>query len=160
MKFDHSNVLGREVAKGVPDLRERSEYWRLLVHAVMQTDDSVVITTVFGIIQFVNPAFERSTGYSAQEAVGRTPALVKSGQHAPEFFAALWKSIRNGEVFRAIFTNRRKNGDIYYEEKTITPIRDESTEITHFVSTGRDVTSRVLADARMEYLANLSLIHI
>jgi diguanylate cyclase (GGDEF)-like protein/PAS domain S-box-containing protein len=155
MKFDHSTLLGREVPvlpmvngalpDALPAQRERSEYWRMLVHAVMQTDDSVVITTVFGIIQFVNPAFERSTGYSAQEAVGRTPALVKSGQHAPEFFAVLWKSMR-------------KNGDIYYEEKTITPIRDESTEITHFVSTGRDVTSRVLADARMEYLANYDVL--
>lgn len=161
MNFELDKVPGWEktsVNGALPDetLRQRqlSEHFRMLVHAIMQTDDAVMITTAFGIIQFVNPAFEQHTGYSAQEAVGRTPSLVKSGEHPPEFFSALWKTVRQGDVFRAVFTNRRKNGEIYYEEKTITPVRDTGPEITHFVSTGRDVTARVLADARLEHLAN------
>lgn len=141
-----------------PAAHENAKHLRMLAHAVMQTDDAVMITSAVGIIQFVNPAFEQHTGYSASEAVGQTPALVKSGEHPAEFFAALWKALGNGEIFRNVFTNRRKNGEIYYEEKTIAPIRDENGEITHFVSTGRDVSARVLADARLEYLANYDVL--
>lgn len=131
---------------------------RMLAQAVTQAGDAVTITSAAAVIQFVNPAFERDTGYAAAEAIGRTPGILNSGMHPPEFFAALWKTIRQGQVFREIFTNRRKNGDIFYEEKTITPIRDEAGEITHFVSTGRDVTARVLAETRLDYLANYDVL--
>lgn len=120
----------------------------------MQTDDAVTITSEDGVIQFVNPAFERDTGYTSAEVVGQTPAILKSGAHPPEFFAGLWKTIRSGRVFHDVFTNRHKNGSLYYQEKLITPIFDEAGKITHFVSTGHDVTARVLAESRMEYLAN------
>lgn len=126
----------------------------MLTQAVTQTADSVVIVSIDGRIQFVNPAFEQLTGFSAAEAIGCTPALVKSGTHSLEFFAALWKVIIAGEVFRGVITNRRKNGTLYHEEKTITPIRNKQGVITHFVSTGRDVSDRLLATARFEYLAN------
>jgi len=137
---------------------EVSEHLRMLVRAIMQTDDAVMIATACGIIEFVNPAFERHSGYSAKEVVGQTPSLLKSGEHPPEFFAALWEALRKGEVFRAVFINRRKTGYLYYEEKTITSIHDTGGEITHFVATGRDVTARVLADARQEHLANFDLL--
>ncbi|KAB2920941.1 MAG: EAL domain-containing protein [Dechloromonas sp.] len=126
----------------------------MLAHAVMQTGDAVMITSALGTIEFVNPAFENHSGYSAEEVLGQTPALVKSDAHPPEFFASLWEAILKGEVFRAVFTNRHKSGALYYEEKTITPIRDANQEITHFVSTGRDITARILADERLEFLAS------
>jgi diguanylate cyclase (GGDEF)-like protein/PAS domain S-box-containing protein len=126
----------------------------LLEQAVTQTGDAVLIATADGVIQFVNPAFEQLTGFTAAEAIGRTPALLKSGSHPDAFFSALWKTIANGEVFRGVISNRRKNGALYHEEKTITPIRDGQGVITHFVSTGRDVSDRLLATARFEYLAN------
>lgn len=127
---------------------------RMLAQAVMQTDDAVAITSASGVIQFVNPAFERDTGYLSAEALGQTSSILQSGMHPPEFFAGLWRAIKSGKVFHEIFTNRHKNGDIYYQEKLITPIFDDAGQITHFVSTGHDVTARVLADKRMEYLAN------
>lgn len=127
---------------------------RMLAQAVMQTDDAVTITSDKGVIQFVNPAFERDTGYSSAEVVGQTPAIMKSGAHPPEFFAGLWKTIRSGKVFHGVFTNRHKNGELYYQEKLITPIFGEAGKITHFVSTGHDVTARVLAESQMAYLAN------
>ena len=127
---------------------------RLAAQAVLQTADAVIITTVAGVIVFVNPAFVQTTGYTAAEVIGRTPAAVQSGVHPVEFYTALWKTITGGEVFCGVLANRRKNGDLYHEEKTIAPIRDERGEITHFVSTGRDVTERLLAAARCEHLAN------
>lgn len=135
-------------------LCDESSDCRLLAQAVMQTADIVVITGADGIIRFVNPAFERITGYVSPEVLGKTSAVLKSGCHSMAFFATLWRSISAGEVFRGIITNRRKNGDHYHEEKTITPIRDDCGRISHFVSTGRDVTERLLAAARCEHLAN------
>lgn len=137
-------------------LASGNESWKLctLAQAVAQTGDSVAITAATGIILFVNPAFERTTGYSSAEAIGQTPAIVKSGVHPPEFFAHLWKCISAGEVFRGVITNRRRNGDLYHEEKTITPIHDENGKLSHFISTGRDVTERMLTHACLEHQAN------
>lgn len=129
-----------------------------LAQAVAQTGDSVVITSAEGIIQFVNPSFERTTGYSSAEAVGQTLAIVKSGIHPVEFFAQLWNTITSGEVFRGVLTNRRKAGDIYHEEKTITPVRDENGRISHFISTGRDVSERIFSNACLEHQANHDLL--
>ena len=130
----------------------------ILAQAVAQTGDAVAITAATGVIQFVNTSFERTTGYSSAEAVGQTFALVNSGVHPPELFAQLWKTIARGEVFRGVLTNRRKAGDIYHEEKTITPIRDESGRISHFISTGRDVSERIFSHACLEHQANHDLL--
>jgi diguanylate cyclase (GGDEF)-like protein/PAS domain S-box-containing protein len=138
--------------------RHLSEEVRMLVLAVMQSGDAVMIASSSGIIQFVNPAFERESGYSASEAVGRPTSLLKSGQHPAEFFERVWRTIRSGEVFRGIFINRRKSGELFYDDKTITPIRDAAGTITHFVSTGRDVTDRIQADTRLRYLENYDVL--
>lgn len=145
---NYASLLSGEVQKNL------GNELRTLIHAVMQSGDAVLITSASGVIEFVNPAFERDSGYTASEAVGRQPSLVNSGQHPAEFFARLWKTIRAGEVFRGVFTNRRKSGEIYYDDKTITPLRDAAGAITHFVSTGRDVTERVRSDSRLAYLTN------
>ncbi len=112
-----------------------------LSSAVEQTADHVIITDKYGIIEYVNPAFEKLTGFSLREAVGQTPRLVKSAYHPPDFFRSLWKTILAGEVFRAEFINQKKNGELYREEKTITPLKDDHGRITHFVSVGRSLHS-------------------
>lgn len=126
----------------------------MVTHAVMQMDAGVMISNVSGVIEFVNPAFERYSGYCAAEIVGQMYDMVCSGEPPPGFFAELWQTRSNGDRFHATFINRRKSGAIYYEEKTITPIRHAGAEITHFMSTGQDVTSRVLADAWLVCLAD------
>ena len=135
-----------------------SDESRMLILAVMQTCDAVMIADAAGIIQFVNPAFERDSGYAAAEAIGRSTNLLNSRQHPAEFFARLWKTIRSGQVFRDVFVNRRKNGEIFYDDKTITPICDARGKITHYVSTGRDVTDRVRIDTRLAFLENYDVL--
>ncbi|MDP3715948.1 MAG: PAS domain S-box protein, partial [Burkholderiales bacterium] len=130
------------------------ELMRKLTLAVEQTADSIMITDRNGIIDYVNHAFEQVTGYTRAEALGRTGNIVKSGFHDARFYRALWKTIRSGNAFRAVFRNRRKSGQIYCEEKTITPIRDDSGEISHFVSTAKEVTDRVNEEERLNRLAN------
>jgi PAS domain S-box-containing protein len=110
--------------------------------AIEQSADCVVITNKDGIIEYVNPAFERLTGYTPDEALGRTPRILRSNKYSQKFYQTLWATILAGEVFRKVIVNRKKYGELYYEDKIITPIKDAAGQITHFVSTGRDVTAR------------------
>lgn len=123
--------------------------------ALEQTADSIMITDCSGRIEYVNPAFERNTGYTRAEALGQTPGLLKSGKHGAYFYQRLWRSLEAGEVYREIFINRRKNGELYYEEKSISPLRDpHSGEITHYVSAGKDISERMQTQQRLDHLAH------
>jgi diguanylate cyclase (GGDEF)-like protein/PAS domain S-box-containing protein len=109
---------------------------------VEQCPDSVLVTDTAGRIVYANPAFERMTGYCSSELVGGTPALLKSGLHEADFYRELWAALLGGREFRALFANRRKNGEPYYEDKIIRPLFDDGGRATHFVSYGRDATER------------------
>jgi diguanylate cyclase (GGDEF)-like protein/PAS domain S-box-containing protein len=113
-----------------------------------------MITRSDGVIEYVNPGFERITGYRAGDIIGRRPSILASGMHPPAFYSELWRTLGRGESFRSVFTNRRSSGELYYEEKTISPIRGADEAISHFVATGKDVTERIAAERRLEYLAN------
>jgi diguanylate cyclase (GGDEF)-like protein/PAS domain S-box-containing protein len=128
---------------------------RQLASAVEQAGDSVLITDVGGFIEYVNPAFERNTGWRREEVVGRTPALLKSGRHDKVFYQKLWDTLKRGEVFRAVFVNRRKDGSLFHEEKAITPLKDAAGRITHFVSAGRDITERKQAEDKIARLGRI-----
>ena len=125
-----------------------------LSSAMEQTADSVMITNREGIIEYVNAAFERTTGYTRVEAVGRKPSLLKSGEHNDAFYHKLWRTVLAGEIFMDVFSNRQKNGALYHEEKTISPLRDERGNITHFIATGKDITERVQAQERLQHIAH------
>lgn len=116
---------------------------KFLSAALEQTADNVVITDKEGNIQYVNPAFEQTTGYSREEVLGKTPRILKSGHHKTSFYKSLWDTIRSGKTFKHIITNKKKNGELYYADQTITPIKNASGEITHFVSVWKDVTERM-----------------
>ncbi len=133
--------------------RESRAQLRKLSRVVAQAQESVFITDQTGAIEYVNPGFERMTGYTADEVLGRTPALLKSGQHGLSFYQRLWGTITSGEVFQAVLVNRRKNGDCFFEEKVITPLKEDDGNITHFVSTGRDITARLRAEKDRGQLA-------
>jgi PAS domain S-box-containing protein len=107
---------------------------------VSQMADTVVITDIEGNIEYVNPAFEKLTGFTREEVYGKTPRILKSEMHPAEFYQELWAVILRGDVFQGEVVNRKKNGELYYETKTITPIRDAQGVITNFVATGKDNT--------------------
>jgi PAS domain S-box-containing protein len=119
---------------------------RLLLAALEAAANAVVITDRMGVITWVNPAFMRITGYSREEAVGQTPHLLRSGEHAPAFYRQLWESVLAGRVWRGRIVNRKKDGSHYVEEQVITPVRDGAGEITHFVAIKQDVTEQEWAE--------------
>lgn len=124
-----------------------------LSRAIDQTADAVFITNRDGIIEYVNPAFEKITGYRADEVVGRDPGMLRSGKQGPEFYAYVWREIQAGKTCSDVFINQRKDGTLYYQEQTITPVTNGRGEITHFVTTGRDISDRMLAQERLAFLA-------
>lgn len=107
-------------------------------------DDPILITNKLGIITYTNKAFTRQTKYSKKEVYGKTPSLLNSGMQDNSFYSNLWDTILEGKVFRATIINKKKDGSIYYENKTITPLKDRKKNIVGFISTGKDVTKETL----------------
>jgi PAS domain S-box-containing protein len=133
---------GVVVFRDITKRKKAEERLEQLSNAVEQTADAVVITDRAGTIEYVNPAFEAVTGFSSEEAVGRNPNILKSGLQRPEFYRELWETILRGDTFRGTTVNRKKNGEHYHAEQTITPMRNGDGEITHFVSVFKDMTER------------------
>ncbi len=125
------------------DSRQNSFRLKYFPAAIEQTADSVVIANKDGTIAYVNPAFERTTGYAKEEVLGENARILKSGHHKPHFYQNLWETILSGETFKHIIANKKKNGELYYADQTITPLKSARGEITHFISVGKDVTAHV-----------------
>ena len=122
---------------------------RKLSRAVEQSNASIVITDNIGRIEYVNPHFSELTGYTFEEAIGQNPRILQSGLTKREIYVGLWKTITNGEEWRGEFCNRKKNGELYWESASISPIVDGTGTITHFVAVKTDITERKLADAAL-----------
>jgi two-component system cell cycle sensor histidine kinase/response regulator CckA len=122
---------------------------RKLSLAVEKSADTVMITDREGIIQYVNPAFEALSGYLREDAIGKTARILKSGEHGPEVYQELWKTVLAGNVFRGILVNRKRNGELFCVEQSISPVLDEAGIITHFISNGRDLTERLRLEAHL-----------
>jgi PAS domain S-box-containing protein len=133
---------GVVILRDVTDRKAAEDINRRLSNAFEQTDDTVFITDRHGTIEYVNAAFEATTGYTRKEALGQTPRILKSGNHDVDYYKSLWATILAGNVHRGITVNRKKNGELYYAEQTITPMKDASGRITHFVSVVKDMTER------------------
>jgi two-component system cell cycle sensor histidine kinase/response regulator CckA len=134
------------------------ESLRKLSRAVEQSADTIMMADCSGIIEYVNPAFESLTGYSHDEVCGKTPRILKSGEQGPEVYQEMWRTILAGNVYRGILVNRKKNGDLYYVEESISPVRDAEGRITHFISNGRDLTDRLHLEAELRQAQKMDAI--
>lgn len=105
-----------------------------------------------GVIEYVNPAFERVTGYSAEEAIGEDPSILKSNRHDDEFYEDLWNTIEAGETWEATLTNRTKSGEYYQTKQTILPITDDRGDITNFAAIEQDITEEQLTSQVLDVL--------
>ncbi|HWS13260.1 MAG TPA: PAS domain S-box protein, partial [Rhodocyclaceae bacterium] len=118
----------------------------LFSRVVEQTASTVVITDADGVIEYVNPRFVETTGYTAAEAIGKTPSLLKSGRTPPDEYRRLWQTISRGEIWRGEFLNQRKDGSLYWESAIISPVLDERGQVTHYTAIEDDITERKHAE--------------
>jgi two-component system CheB/CheR fusion protein len=131
--------------------RAQAELLRTRMAAVDATVEMVVITDREGNIQYVNPAFTAGTGYTAAEVIGQNPRMLKSGVQSTEFYCDLWQTVLAGQVWRGELINRRKDGTLYTEEMTITPVRGPRGDITDLIAIKRDVTQRRLVEQALRH---------
>ena len=142
MKKNGEIVGAVVVFRDITERKKAEEELRNLSSAVTQSPSTVVITDVKGNIEYVNPKFTQVTGYTYEEAMGQNPRVLKSESLPPEFYRDLWDTISSGNEWRGEFCNRKKNGEIYWEMASISPIRNAAGEITHYVAVKEDVTER------------------
>jgi len=122
------------------------DYMSKLSSALEQAADAVIITDHNRSIEYANPSFENMTGYSREEVLGKKAYFLRSGADKPELRDELWQSISSGGVYRGVLINRKKDGSVYHEQKTITPLKDDQGNITHYISTGHDISDLVKAE--------------
>ncbi|HJP17220.1 MAG TPA: PAS domain S-box protein [Nitrospinota bacterium] len=130
----------------IRDITERIKAEKELKHlaaAIDQAEEAIVVTDRDAIIQYVNPAFERITGYKREEAIGQNPRVLKGGKHGELFYKELWDTLVSGKRWRGNFTNKKKNGEIFIDEASIAPIFDSYGEITSYVAVHRDITKNI-----------------
>ncbi|MHC4454889.1 MAG: response regulator, partial [Planctomycetota bacterium] len=123
-------------------VEERTLELAKLSQAVEQSPCTVVITDLNGNIEYANPKFTETTGYSLEEAIGKNPRILKSGNNPPEMYRELWNTINAGKEWRGDFSNKRKNGDIYWETASISPIKSSDGTFTNFIAVKEDITER------------------
>ncbi|MDD5384442.1 MAG: PAS domain S-box protein [Gallionella sp.] len=154
LRFAHIGNQQRILAV-VRDISERKHMdMELRIAAIaFESQDGMVITDANSVILRVNRAFTEITGYTAEEAVGQTPRLLKSGSHDTAFYAAMWESIRHTGTWHGEIWNRRKSGEIYPEQLTITAVKGDRGEATHYVATLCDITERKAAEEEIYNLA-------
>ena len=144
------------ILRDITERKQAEEEIRKLSQAVEQSPSTLVITDTQGNIEYVNPKFTQLTRYTAEEALGQNPRLLKSGEQPFAFYKELWDTIAQGKEWRGEFCNRKKDGELYWELASISPIRNPSGQITHFLKVGEDITERKKAEEALAWEAKVN----
>jgi len=144
---DEFGRMGRFINNGISvgskihqELAEHTQELSRLATVLEQSAQSIIITDLEGKIEYVNPAFEEITGYRFTEVKGKKPAFLQSGQHSDSFYQELWQKISTGQNWEGVFTNRKKDGSLYYERSIIFPVKDQAGNIINFAAAKQDIT--------------------
>lgn len=140
---DRGEIVGLVgIARDITPLKKQQMKLGLLEQTIEQIPLTVAITDTNGTIEYVNPGFVKSTGYSKDEAIGQNPRFLKSGTQSPVFYEQLWETILSGKIWIGEFHNKKKNGEFYWESAVVAPIFNDKNEITHFVAIKEDVSEK------------------
>ncbi len=146
------------IAENLSNDLEREMEMLKLVKAINETDNWIVITDKNGDIEYANTTVKEVTGYSKDEIIGENPSIFKSGKHNLKFYKNLWQTIKSGKVFNDVIINRKKNGEYFYSEQTITPIKNHNGEIINYVSVGKDITQNEKLRRKIEYISKYDIL--
>jgi len=139
--------------------KRAEENVRKLSRAVEQSPASVIITNTKGDIEYVNPKFTQLTGYTSEEVIGKNPRILKSGHTKSKDYSSMWETIQSGREWRGEFYNKKKNGGLFWESASVSPIFDDKGTVTHFLAVKEDITKRKQAEEELQetrdYLDNL-----
>ena len=161
LRDSNGQPIGRLIlTREITEKYRLQETLRLQSAALEAAANAVVITNREGIVQWVNPAFTTITGYPQEEIIGQNPRLLKSNKHDLAFYKNLWDTILAGQVWRGELINRRKDSSLYHEEQTITPVRNETGEITHFIAIKQDISNRKNAEESLRAINERLRTHI
>ena len=144
--------------RDITDRKRAEEAHARLATAVEQAAEAMVITDTSGKILYVNPAFEKITGYTRQEAVGQNPRILKSGKYDSAFYRQMWDSLVQGKVWSGRIINKKKNGAFYEEEMIISPIRDSAGKVINYVAVKHDVTQEVALEEQLRQVQKMESI--
>ncbi|MBX3728320.1 MAG: PAS domain S-box protein [Candidatus Sumerlaeia bacterium] len=148
------------IVEDITERRKADQERTRLAAAIDQLAEGVEITDADGVILYINPAYERLTGYHRAEMLGKKPSILKSGEHPPEFYRQMWETISSGQVWTGRFINRRRTGELLHEEATITPLLDRDGRIVNYVSVKRDVTGELEVENRLRHSQKMEAIGV
>jgi two-component system cell cycle sensor histidine kinase/response regulator CckA len=151
--------LGAAVfAVDISGLKRTIEEQARLVTAVEHAAEAIIVTDPSGRIEYVNPAFEKITGYTRNEVIGRNIELVNRGQHSKEFFSSIIETLQRDEIWQGRMVNKRKDNSLYETEATVSPIKDKAGQITNYVSLQRDVSHEVRLERQLRQAQKMEAI--
>lgn len=147
-------------AREITDRIQKQKRVRLQAAALQTAANAIAITDPEGNITWINPAFLDLTGYSQEEVIGKNMSILNSGKHAEAFYREMWATISAGKIWQGILINKKKNGSLYHEEMTISPLRDETGTISHYIAVKNDITNRIETEKNIQERVNeLSVLH-
>ncbi|MEE8575488.1 MAG: EAL domain-containing protein, partial [Thermodesulfobacteriota bacterium] len=154
VRVDNDNIPVRMVGtvQDVTEMKRAEAELRKLSMAIEQSVNIVMMTDYDGRIEYVNPVFLEVTGYSMEETIGENPRILSSGETTEATYKAMWNTIKAGKNWRGEFKNRKKDGSYYWAAATITPIKNELGDVTHFLGIQEDITEKMKAEEKVRYL--------
>lgn len=144
----------------ITERKQAEEERERLLQAINQSSETIVITNAQGIIQYANPAFEKTTGYACKEAIGQNPRILKSGEHRDDFYQEMWQTLTSGKTWNGSFINKKKDGTFYNEDATISPVCDASGKTVNYVAVKRDITAEIKMEEKLRQAQKMEAVGI